>query len=68
MGILNGQVEFVLNAENSSRQLKRKSAMITSIHFNKLEDVLEGGINWKMYNQQGDYCKNTHEMETLEKM
>lgn len=42
--------------------------MITSIQFNKLEDVLEGGINWKMYNQQGDYCKNTHEMETLEKM
>ena len=42
--------------------------MITSIHFNKLDDVLEGGINWKMYNHQGDYCKKTHEMETLEKM
>ena len=27
------------------------------IHFNKLENVSEGNINWKMLNQYGDYCK-----------
>lgn len=29
------------------------------IHFNKLENVSEGNINWKMLNQYGDYCKKT---------